>query len=120
KIASPALLLKSPALFEFAEGIILNVPAWAKGLQGRKAIGEPAGTHQGSWRLLGQLQSGHIPDEAGPQAGIRCAIASSRLDKALPSRQLVNCCDLHLAYLLVALDRAQIAMVRPIDELPIG
>src|SRR5207302_3566260 len=31
EIASPALLLEPPALFEFAIGIILNVPAWTIG-----------------------------------------------------------------------------------------
>src|SRR5205823_12514545 len=44
-IASPALLLEPPALFEFAIGIILNVPARTKRLQSRKAISEPARTH---------------------------------------------------------------------------
>src|SRR2546425_109892 len=45
EIASPALLLEPPALFEFAIRIILNVPAWTKRLQSRKAIGEAACTH---------------------------------------------------------------------------
>ena len=52
EITSPALLLEPPALFEFTIGIILNVPARTKRLQGGKAIEESSGTHQRSRRPL--------------------------------------------------------------------
>src|SRR5205807_9070800 len=83
EIASPALLLEPPALFEFTIGIILNVPAWTKGLQSRKAISEPARTHQGSGRLGGYLCCRHIADETGPQAGIGHPVAGRLLGKAV-------------------------------------
>src|SRR5438309_517667 len=99
---APALLLQSTALFEFAIAIILNVPAWTKRLQSRKAISKGAGTHQRS----GQLSSRHIVDETGPQAGIGSSIPGSRLGKPLPTRQCSRCCHLHFAHLLVTLNRA--------------
>src|SRR5437763_9202434 len=98
----------------------LNVPARTKSLQSGKPIGEPACTHQSSGRLGSRFLGGHIPDEAGPQAGIRHAIGSSLLGKAVPTRQLGGRCDLHLAHLLVATDGAQIAVMSPGNELPIG
>src|SRR5207302_10890203 len=95
KIASPALLLQAPALFEFTIGIILNVPAWAKRLQGGKAISEFSSTHQRARRLGGRFLAGHIMDEAGPQAGIARSIAHSLLGNAVPTPQVPELRYLH-------------------------
>src|SRR6266436_4421186 len=103
----------------FAIGIILNVPARTKGLQSCKAISEPTGTHQRSRRLGSCFLGSHIADEAGPQARIGHPVARSLLGKALPTHQFPGRRHLHLAQLLVATDGAQIAMMGPVNEVPI-
>ena len=89
-------------------------------MQGRKAIGEASRTHQSSGRLGGRLLGGHIVDEARPQTSIGHPIAGRLLGQAVPTRQLPSRRHLHFAHLLVALDRPQVPMVGPVDELSTG
>ncbi len=60
------------------------------------------------------------PAEQHPAGREPLPRTGSLLGKAVPTRQLPSRRHLHLAYLLVATDRAHIAMMRPVQEPSVG
>src|SRR5258708_29415950 len=102
QIASPVLFFQAPALFQFAIGIIFNVPAGAVGLQSSKAMLPPACAHQRLGWLKSRLRGGHIADQTSPQCGIRPASRCTRLVKALPTPAITCCRHLYLTAVPVA------------------
>src|SRR6266700_4078328 len=71
-------------------------------------------------RVLTKARGGSAAASWVVTSRMRHALVSSRIDKAVPTRQLRGSRHLYLAHLLVALDRAHIPMVGPVDELPSG